>query len=143
MKKKLVTSVLALSMVVSALAPAASFASAAKPVPAPVVPVVAVKTTPPVTGQGQVQPDNLISNIIRKAIIASLRYGGPYLGKMLQRLSPKAAEWVTKNTGRIADFLEAISDWQEATIASGLVAIGCPPDIAIHIAYVIVLIAGF
>ncbi|MCY9593456.1 hypothetical protein PC41400_27840 [Paenibacillus chitinolyticus] len=136
MKKTLVSSVLAVSIVAGALAaPSASFASALKTPPL----ANSVSTTVAPTA---VQPDGLISNIIKKAITSALRYGGSYLGKLLEKLSPSAGQWLTKYSGKIADFLDSITNWQENIIATGLVSLGIPPAEAWEIAKAIVWLAG-
>ncbi|OBZ12957.1 MULTISPECIES: hypothetical protein [Bacillales] len=139
-KKKMIASVLAFSLLIGALiAPAAAFAANSK-----TGPVVATQVTV-VSGSnaaGGYQTNNLISNVIKKAITAALRYGGSYLGKILEKLSPSAGKFVTKYSTKIADFLDSITNWQENIIATGLVAIGIPPAEAYEIAKVVVWLAG-
>ncbi|TDL69347.1 hypothetical protein E2R58_09285 [Paenibacillus amylolyticus] len=101
-----------------------------------------VIVTPTAQNNGDVSTQNLISNVIKKAITSALRYGGDYLGKLLSKLSPSAGNYVTKYSGKIADFLDSITNWQENTIATGLVGIGVPPAEAYEIVKYIVWLAG-
>jgi len=101
-----------------------------------------VIVTPTAQNNGDVSAQNLISNVIKKAITSALRYGGDYLGKLLSKLSPSAGNYVTKYSGKIADFLDSITNWQENIIATGLVGIGVPPAEAYEIAKYIVWLAG-
>jgi hypothetical protein len=42
----------------------------------------------------------------QKAFAYALRHGGSLLSKFLKRLSPRAAGWVEKNAGKLADFID-------------------------------------
>ncbi|MBT2290208.1 hypothetical protein J7E73_13865 [Paenibacillus albidus] len=98
--------------------------------------------TPSAQNNGDVSTQNLISNIIKKAITNALRYGGDYLGKLLSKLSPTAGNYVIKYSGQIADFLDSITNWLENIIASGLLTFGIPPYEAYEIAKYIVWLGG-
>lgn len=162
--RKTVTATLATVMLLGALsAPASTFAST---VTRPVTTVTSTSTfhnasiitaqavssgiskpgnaipIPIPTNGNKVEANNLISNVIKKAITTALRYGGNYLGQLLSKLSPKAGSFVTKYSGKIADFLDSITNWQENVIATGLVSIGIPPLEAYEIAKYIVFLAG-
>lgn len=166
--KKSITSVLAVTMIVGALSgPAATFASPSKSsattvtstaiasnsknvttnfvssnvsTTTRVVPVL--PTVPDLSRGGGVETNNLVSNVIKKAITSAFRYGGSFLGNILSKLSPKAGSFVTKYSGKIADFLDSITNWQENVIASGLIAMGIPPIEAYEIATYLVWLAG-
>ncbi|MFJ2046857.1 hypothetical protein ACIOBL_24875 [Paenibacillus taichungensis] len=159
--KKTITSTLAAAMLVGALSgPATIFASPApttKTVVSASSPIVSnnlttrsfpnvssntFTVTPTALNNGDVGTQNLISNVIKKAITSALRYGGDYLGKLLSKLSPSAGNFVIKYSSKIADLLDSITNWQENIIASGLVSIGIPPAEAYEIATYIVWLAG-
>ncbi|MET3547532.1 hypothetical protein ABID47_004148 [Paenibacillus favisporus] len=154
--KKTITATFAASLLAGALlGPASTFASAAtKPVtsltttatlnnPSSNITVNPdASTITPASSNGEVGTNNLISNVIKKAITSALRYGGDYLGKLLSKLSPSAGNFVTKYSSKIADFLDSITNWQKNIIATGLVGIGIPPAEAYEIASAIVWLAG-
>jgi hypothetical protein len=158
--KKTITSTLAAALLVGALsgpatifaspAPTKTVASASSTIVSnnlttrsfPIVSSNTVTVTPTALNNGDVGTQNLISNVIKKAITSALRYGGDYLGKLLSKLSPSAGNFVIKYSSKIADVLDSITNWQENIIATGLVSIGIPPAEAYEIATYIVWLAG-
>ena len=78
----------------------------------------------------------------QKLLIAILRHGGEALAKLLKRLSPKAAGYVSRYARKIADFLETLESWAEAPIIVFLTATGVPHPEAVAIAELIVLFIG-
>jgi predicted component of type VI protein secretion system len=67
---------------------------------------------------------------IKKAIVNAIRYGGPYLTKIVGKVNKNAAKWLDGNLKAAANAIEAVEDWTQASIYWALVNIGCPPDYA-------------
>ncbi|GAA1557887.1 hypothetical protein GCM10009691_34990 [Brevibacterium picturae] len=77
------------------------------------------------------QPQNIVTTVVKKAVIAALRHGGNKLPKKIRPYSQK-----------ILNFLEDLEKWQEGPIITGLMAAGLPYDIASYTATWIVTFAG-
>ncbi|USP56105.1 hypothetical protein J2N67_006354 (plasmid) [Bacillus thuringiensis] len=77
------------------------------------------------------------ATFIRKIITNALRYGGPYMGKLVGKLNAKAGKWVSDKSWAIANMLEGLESWELSGITAGLLYLGCPPDIAPQIAQAI------
>jgi hypothetical protein len=92
-------------------------------------------------GSNEVQPNSLITNLAKKAIISAFRHGGTLLSKIVAKASPKTAKYIEKYSHKIANFLEELNK-QEGPIASGLISLGLPPDVAIETAKIIVFFLG-
>lgn len=78
-----------------------------------------------------VQPRNIVTTVVKKAVIAALRHGGNKLPKKIRPYSQK-----------ILNFLEDLKKWQEGPIITGLMAAGLPYDIASYTATWVVTFAG-
>ncbi|WP_309485276.1 hypothetical protein [Streptomyces sp. WELS2] len=79
--------------------------------------------------------------IIRKLIVAGLRHGGVWAGKIVGKVSKKAGDYLTRNGGKIADAIEDVEGWTETALAVAMVHAGVPTDIATDIAKGIMLVA--
>lgn len=144
MKKALIASVLSVSFITSAVAiPVTTFASPQTKMVLPSLPEQLDKNGLPSNGTGGVSEQNIISNVIKKAITNAIRYGGSYMSTLLSKLSPSAGKYLNKYSNKIADFLDSLTDWQEATVANFLLSLGIPPAESAQIAYYIVWLAGF
>lgn len=80
------------------------------------------------------------ATFIRKIITNALRYGGPYMGKLTGKLNAKAGKWVEDKSWAIANMLEGLESWELSGITTGLIYLGCPPDIAPQIAQAILFL---
>ncbi|WP_153122813.1 hypothetical protein [Peribacillus tepidiphilus] len=63
---------------------------------------------------------------------------GFQVGLFLVRTSKRAADIVRSYTGKIADFLDTVSEVSVAVLASGFRALGMPSDVASALAKIIV-----
>ncbi|WP_258055083.1 hypothetical protein [Streptomyces sp. Ru71] len=82
------------------------------------------------------------STIVRKLVVAGFRHGGVWLGKVLKRVSPKAAKYASKHGNKIADAIDAVENWGEHALALALMKAGLPHDIAGDLAKAIIIIAA-
>ncbi|MEW2248502.1 hypothetical protein ACFW6K_02350 [Streptomyces sp. NPDC058733] len=82
------------------------------------------------------------STIVRKLVVAGFRHGGVWLGKVLKRVSPKAAKYVSKHGNTIADAIDSVESWGEHALTLALMKSGVPHDIAGDLAKAIILIAA-
>jgi hypothetical protein len=73
-----------------------------------------------------------------KTIANAFRVGGWLLETILKPLSKRAADIVRSYSGKIADFLDTVSEVSEAVLASGFRALGMPSDVASALAKIIV-----
>ena len=87
------------------------------------------RITRPVTGKEPAP--NIISTVAKRAVIAALRYG-----------SDKLPEKIRPYSNKILYFLEDLENWQEGAIATGLMHLGIPMDVAQAAAKWIVVFAG-
>jgi hypothetical protein len=79
--------------------------------------------------------------IIRKLIVAGLRHGGVWAGKIAGKVSKRAGDYLARNGAKIADAIEDVEGWTETALAVAMVRAGVPTDIATDIAKGIMLIA--
>ncbi|MFI0263967.1 hypothetical protein ACH4OW_33695 [Streptomyces sp. NPDC017056] len=79
--------------------------------------------------------------VIRKLIVARLRHGGVWAGKIIGKVSKKAGDFIARNGAKIADAIEDIEGWSETALSVALVHAGVPTDIAAELARAIMLIA--
>jgi hypothetical protein len=91
------------------------------------------------TAQAGVSADELATTRGLKAqlLIWALRNGGKLLEAMLRLVNATAAGFIRRYAHRIADYLEGLTGWGEATIADGLRRMGIPDPHASRIAWVI------
>lgn len=61
-----------------------------------------------VASSSTVKPNNIVTSIAKKIIIQAIRHGGYWLGRITEKLSPKAAHYLEKYSYKIADFLEKL-----------------------------------
>ncbi|MBB5937643.1 hypothetical protein [Streptomyces zagrosensis] len=81
------------------------------------------------------------TTIIRKLIVAGIRHGGQWAGKIVGKLHKKSGEFLKHNGNKIADIIEDVEGWSETALTVALVKGGVPTDIAKDIAHAIMLIA--
>lgn len=77
-----------------------------------------------------------------KILIAALRHGGWALSRVLGRLSPRAGDYLRRNAGKLADFLERAENLAELPIIYFLMRNGVPADVARDIARAILWFIG-
>ncbi|MFB6601720.1 hypothetical protein ACFCXR_31120 [Streptomyces noursei] len=68
--------------------------------------------------------------VIRKLIVAGLRHGGVWAGKIVGKVSKKAGDYLARNGGKIADAIEDVEGWSVVALAVAMVRAGVPTDIA-------------
>ncbi|MEU3964838.1 hypothetical protein AB0F42_34455 [Streptomyces buecherae] len=83
-----------------------------------------------------------MGTIVRKLIVAGLRHGGVWAGKIVGKVSKKAGNYIKKNGNKIADAIEDVEGWSETALTLALVKAGVPTDVAGDIAKGIMLVAG-
>ncbi|KOT90019.1 hypothetical protein ADK86_27435 [Streptomyces sp. NRRL F-5755] len=82
-----------------------------------------------------------MGTIIRKLVVAGLRHGGSWAGKIVGKVSKKSGDFIARNGGKIADAIEDVEGWSETALTVAMVHAGVPTDIANDIAKAIMLIA--
>ncbi|MFF9309593.1 hypothetical protein ACF1BS_01635 [Streptomyces sp. NPDC014748] len=80
--------------------------------------------------------------IIRKLVVAGLRHGGVWAGKIVGKLHKKSGNFLKRNGGKVADAIEDVESWSETALTIALVKAGVPADIAKDIAMAVMLVAG-
>ncbi|MCF3124013.1 hypothetical protein IPZ68_30535 [Streptomyces arenae] len=80
--------------------------------------------------------------IIRKLIVAGLRHGGVWAGKVVGKLHKKSGDFLKRNGGKVADAIEDVESWSETALTIALVKAGVPADIAKDLAMAIMLVAA-
>jgi len=134
-KKQLISAVLSISIFISAISPTlAAGTSVANP--QQIQSMIPTQTKQAV--KHDVQPESFKTKIVARALRYAtwfVRYIEPYVGK-------STADWLRKNLGRLADFLETLDNLQELPIVYFLVSNGIPPADAQVIAHYIVLVFG-
>lgn len=80
--------------------------------------------------------------IIRKLIVAGLRHGGVWSGKIVGKLHKKSGDFLKRNGGKVADAIEDVESWSETALTLALVKAGVPADIAKDLAMAIMLVAA-
>lgn len=73
----------------------------------------------------------LVPTLVKKAIKAALKYGGHKVPKPLRPY-----------TNKILDVLDNAEAWEEATLTTGFMAVGIPPDVSQQAAHWIVVFVG-
>ncbi len=136
-KNAVIGGVLSVAILSSALLPSTSAFAATETVPN------LNKTTAPVT-QSVTNVDGDVSAQGWKTKLAAqaIRKGGWLVSKLAGKISPKAEQVLSKNTNKIANWIETAGDVQEWALATFLVSLGIPPADAAAIAYWIVLFFG-
>ncbi|WP_241777938.1 hypothetical protein [Streptomyces sp. CT34] len=82
-----------------------------------------------------------MGTIVRKLIVAGLRHGGAWAGKIVGKVSKKSGAFISRNGGKIADAIEDVEGWSETALAIAMVKAGVPTDVAYDIAKAIMMIA--
>ncbi len=80
--------------------------------------------------------------IVRKLIVAGLRHGGVWAGKIVGKLHKKSGAFLKRNGGKVADAIEDVESWSETALTIALVKAGVPADIAKDLATAIMLVAA-
>lgn len=73
----------------------------------------------------------------KTAIVWAFRYGGEALGIVMDVVNDDAADYIRKNSGKIADAIEDASDMVYGAIYQSLLSAGVPTAIARNIAWAI------
>ncbi|MEU1144409.1 hypothetical protein ACFYO9_12095 [Streptomyces sp. NPDC005863] len=82
-----------------------------------------------------------MGTIVRKLIVAGLRHGGTWAGKILGKVNKKTGRYVGKYGNKIADAIEDVEGWSETALSIALVRAGVPTDVAHDLAHAIMLVA--
>ncbi|MFE1775411.1 hypothetical protein [Streptomyces sp. NPDC059008] len=82
-----------------------------------------------------------MGTIVRKLIVAGLRHGGAWAGKIVGKVSKKSGAFISRNGGKIADAIEDVEGWSETALAIAMVKAGVPTDVAYDIAKAIMMVA--
>ncbi|MFE9370776.1 hypothetical protein ACFYM2_13540 [Streptomyces sp. NPDC006711] len=80
--------------------------------------------------------------IVRKLVVAGLRHGGVWAGKIVGKLHRKSGDFLKRNGGKVADAIEDVESWSETALTIALVKAGVPADIAKDLATAIMLVAA-
>lgn len=79
--------------------------------------------------------------IIRKLVVAGLRHGGVWAGKIVGKLHKRSGDFLKRNGGKVADAIEDVESWSETALTLALVKAGVPADIAKDLAMAIMMVA--
>ncbi|GHF70921.1 hypothetical protein GCM10010218_60320 [Streptomyces mashuensis] len=82
-----------------------------------------------------------MGTIVRKLIVAGLRHGGSWAGKIVGKVSKKSGRFIARNGNKIADAIEDVEGWSETALAVAMVKAGIPTDVAYDIARAIMMVA--
>ncbi|POX38935.1 hypothetical protein C3486_20750 [Streptomyces sp. Ru73] len=82
-----------------------------------------------------------MGTIVRKLIVAGLRHGGSWAGKIVGKVSKKSGAFLSRNGNKIADAIEDVEGWSETALAVAMVKAGVPTDVAHDIAKAIMMVA--
>ncbi|MER7111728.1 hypothetical protein [Streptomyces sp. NPDC000229] len=82
-----------------------------------------------------------MGTIVRKLIVAGLRHGGVWAGKIIGKVSKKSGAFISRNGNKIADAIEDVEGWSETALTVAMVKAGIPTDVAHDIARAIMLVA--
>ncbi|MFI1681522.1 hypothetical protein [Streptomyces sp. NPDC020607] len=86
--------------------------------------------------------ERIWGTVARKLIVAGIRHGGTWLGKILGKVHKKTGDFVKRNGGKIADAIEDVEGWSETALTIAMVKAGVPTDIAKDLAHAIMLFVG-
>lgn len=87
-------------------------------------------------------PDTATRGWKTKLAAEAIRRGGPFVSKLVSKVSPKAGKIFKRNLDRIADWIEKAGNVQEAALAGFLMNLGIPSADAWLMARYIVLVFG-
>ncbi|MEU6114291.1 hypothetical protein ABZ840_07045 [Streptomyces sp. NPDC047117] len=82
-----------------------------------------------------------MGTIVRKLIVAGLRHGGSWAGKIVGKVSKKSGRFISRNGNKIADAIEDVEGWSETALSIAMVKAGVPTDVAHDIAKAIMMVA--
>ncbi|MGI5473097.1 hypothetical protein [Streptomyces sp. CA-132043] len=82
-----------------------------------------------------------MGTIVRKLIVAGLRHGGSWAGKIVGKVSKKSGAFISRNGNKIADAIEDVEGWSETALSIAMVKAGVPTDVAHDIAKAIMMVA--
>ncbi|MGV9883279.1 hypothetical protein [Streptomyces sp. NPDC003006] len=82
-----------------------------------------------------------MGTIVRKLIVAGLRHGGSWAGKILGKVHKPTGKYVGKYGNKIADAIEDVEGWSETALTIAMVKAGVPTDVARDLAHAIMLVA--
>lgn len=82
-----------------------------------------------------------MGTIVRKLIVAGLRHGGTWAGKILGKVHKPTGKYVGKYGNKIADAIEDVEGWSETALTIAMVRAGVPADVAKDLAHAIMLVA--
>ncbi|MGA5420203.1 hypothetical protein [Streptomyces lavendulocolor] len=82
-----------------------------------------------------------MGTIVRKLVVAGLRHGGVWAGKIIGKVSKKSGAFISRNGNKIADAIEDVEGWSETALTVAMVRAGIPTDVAHDIARAIMLVA--
>lgn len=77
-----------------------------------------------------------------KAAATAFRYGGPFLSRVVSKVSPKAAKIIERKADRIANWLERAGNVRESGLVAFLKSIGVPTADARIVARYTILVFG-